>query len=515
MISGSSTESYPEFAHIGLRENPGKNLNQPSVVKTGQPRHKIMGGQLVLSNCEQTQSVNVLYLSTGLTIGWPSPTLPVLREDESILGGRTITVDEESWLGSLPYLGGLVATPFHSYINQNFGRKSTGYFTALSFALGWLCISFGNGIAIFCIGRFILGMGLSGTAVIGTLYIGETSQDDMRGRLGVIRGVLKHTGIILVYVIGTYLSVMNTALVCASFILVFLLSFFFMPESPMFLLEKGKTKETLDSYVWLRGGDTQFAEQEVTKLSAVVDSEKAGKKPSLREILSVKGTRKALIITAVLSITQQFGGLNVVYSYCASIIELTGGDVPPHIASFIASFAGLAGSVLTCFTSDRLGRKFFLISTNALMAILLVLLGVYSYLKSLGIDVSSAGLLPVICISLYCGLAIAGPFNIYYVVLSEIFRPEARGLGMIVANNDDSAEGAQIRWSDMGHWLRRNCLLKNALEGMVNGRRVRSRRRHQMIDDIKIYGSYAETRRRRKLGKIGERWVCSERPALG
>ncbi|XP_069691029.1 facilitated trehalose transporter Tret1-like isoform X2 [Periplaneta americana] len=378
--------------------------------------------------------VNVLYLSTGLTIGWPSPTLPVLREDESILGGRTITVDEESWLGSLPYLGGLVATPFHSYINQNFGRKSTGYFTALSFALGWLCISFGNGIAIFCIGRFILGMGLSGTAVIGTLYIGETSQDDMRGRLGVIRGVLKHTGIILVYVIGTYLSVMNTALVCASFILVFLLSFFFMPESPMFLLEKGKTKETLDSYVWLRGGDTQFAEQEVTKLSAVVDSEKAGKKPSLREILSVKGTRKALIITAVLSITQQFGGLNVVYSYCASIIELTGGDVPPHIASFIASFAGLAGSVLTCFTSDRLGRKFFLISTNALMAILLVSLGVYSYLKSLGIDVSSAGLLPVICISLYCGLAIAGPFNIYYVVLSEIFRPEARGLGMIVAN---------------------------------------------------------------------------------
>ncbi|KAJ4444950.1 hypothetical protein ANN_06749 [Periplaneta americana] len=38
----------------------------------------------------------------------------------------------------------------------------------------------------------------------------------------------------------------------------------------------------------------------------------------------------------------------------------------------------------------------------------------------------------------------------------------------------------------LGHWLRRNCLLKNVLEGMVNGRRVRSRRRYQMIDDIKI-----------------------------
>ncbi|KAJ4433233.1 hypothetical protein ANN_15491 [Periplaneta americana] len=49
-------------------------------------------------------------------------------------------------------------------------------------------------------------------------------------------------------------------------------------------------------------------------------------------------------------------------------------------------------------------------------------------------------------------------------------------------------------WLDQ--WLRINCLLKDALEGMMNGRRVRGRRRHQMIDDIKIYGSYAETRRK-------------------
>ncbi|KAJ4450199.1 hypothetical protein ANN_01606 [Periplaneta americana] len=41
----------------------------------------------------------------------------------------------------------------------------------------------------------------------------------------------------------------------------------------------------------------------------------------------------------------------------------------------------------------------------------------------------------------------------------------------------------------LGHWLRRNYLLKNTLERMVNGRRVRGRRRYQMIEDIKIYGS--------------------------
>ncbi|KAJ4438698.1 hypothetical protein ANN_14645 [Periplaneta americana] len=48
----------------------------------------------------------------------------------------------------------------------------------------------------------------------------------------------------------------------------------------------------------------------------------------------------------------------------------------------------------------------------------------------------------------------------------------------------------------LGHWLRINCLVKDALEGMVNGRRVRGRRRYQIIDEIKISGSYAETKRK-------------------
>ena len=38
----------------------------------------------------------------------------------------------------------------------------------------------------------------------------------------------------------------------------------------------------------------------------------------------------------------------------------------------------------------------------------------------------------------------------------------------------------------LGHWLRRNCLLKGALEGMVNGKKVRDRRRYHIIDIILI-----------------------------
>ena len=52
----------------------------------------------------------------------------------------------------------------------------------------------------------------------------------------------------------------------------------------------------------------------------------------------------------------------------------------------------------------------------------------------------------------------------------------------------------KINW--LGHWLRRNCLLKDALEGMVNGEMVHGRRRYQMIDYILISGLYADTKRK-------------------
>ena len=42
----------------------------------------------------------------------------------------------------------------------------------------------------------------------------------------------------------------------------------------------------------------------------------------------------------------------------------------------------------------------------------------------------------------------------------------------------------KIKW--LGHWLRRNCLLNDALEGMVNGKKVRGRRIYQLIDNIMI-----------------------------
>ena len=48
----------------------------------------------------------------------------------------------------------------------------------------------------------------------------------------------------------------------------------------------------------------------------------------------------------------------------------------------------------------------------------------------------------------------------------------------------------------LGHCLRRDCLLKDDLEGMVNQKKVRGRRRYQMIDYIMINGLYEDTKKK-------------------
>ena len=48
----------------------------------------------------------------------------------------------------------------------------------------------------------------------------------------------------------------------------------------------------------------------------------------------------------------------------------------------------------------------------------------------------------------------------------------------------------------LGHWLRRNCLMKDPLEGMVNGKKVRGGRRSQIIDNIMIHELYEDMKRK-------------------
>ena len=378
-------------------------------------------------------SANISSVVLGMIQGWPSPSLPLLRDKATSVTEEVISAEDESWIGSLAFLGALIASPVFSFINQKFGRKAAGYATAIPMIIGWLMIIFANNIILLYAARIILGSSMSGASIFVTMYVGEISEDGIRGALGTIRGISADLGIIFIYTAAPNFSIQTMGIIAISIPILFLFLYFWLPESPMYLLWKGKSEEAKKAYLWLRGGDQQAADEEMSKLKTVI-AKSEDNNTTFRELVSVRGTRKALYIIFVMAIVQQFSGMLVVFSYYETILQMTGSTIPPNLAAITFGIVNLIGSLFSYLCSDSAGRRMTLTVAQILQGVSLGALGSYLYARELGADVSIVGVLPVICLSLYCFCVIAGLANLFYVVLSEIFRPEARGLASNIAS---------------------------------------------------------------------------------
>ena len=363
--------------------------------------------------------------------GWSSPSIPLLQLKDTQIG-EPISDEDATWMGSLIHLSAVLVSPIYSYVNQNWGRKAAGYLTAIPLITGWILIIFANSVIHLYVARALMGMAMSGVNVFVVMYIGEISEDSIRGALGTIRGVAADSGIMFAYGIGPYLSVRNMGIVCLTTPLLFLVLFFWLPESPMYLLGRGKRQEALDAYKWLRGGDSELAEEEIRKLSVIVETNTEN--VTLKQLLSVRGTRNALLIAVVFAVVIQFSGMYVITSYASILFEQSGSSVSPDVSAIIIGVISVIGALVSLVGADLAGRRIILISTQVIEGVSLVGLATYLLAKQEGIDVTPVGILPVISISLYCFAIAAGVATLGYVVISEIFRPEARGLAMSVTS---------------------------------------------------------------------------------
>ncbi|KAJ9589414.1 hypothetical protein L9F63_017393, partial [Diploptera punctata] len=346
---------------------------------------------------------NLVSVTFGAVNGWTSPSLLILRNPETAVGGVPITLEEESWLSSILYLAALFFVPFFSHVSQTLGRKSAGYVTGAAFITGWLFIIFGESITLYLVARFFMGIGGSGINVFITMYCGEIAEDTVRGSLGTFRGLLANVGTIYMYAAGPYLTISMMATVSVIIPVLFVVALFFLPESPMYLMTKDKEEEAMKSLLWLCG-NKEAADLEMEELKIVVTEFKtnASKRFSLKDLLSFKGTRRALLLSFILAIVQQFSGIYVVVlGFCASIFEMAGTDLSPHISSVIIGFMLLTGSLLASFLTDFAGRRILIIVPQIILFLMLGALGLPTLL---------------------------------YVVIAEIFNPEARGIATLTVN---------------------------------------------------------------------------------
>jgi MFS family permease len=204
---------------------------------------------------------------------------------------------------------------------NKFGRKWTMMGLVAPFLIGWILLIFARNFVMLLIGRLFIGLAGGAFCISAPLYSAEIAEKEIRGIIGTFFQLLINLGILFVYCIGPYLSVLWTNITCALVAVAFGVVFFFMPESPVYLIIKNRDEEAKKSYKWLRG-ESFNPEHEIKELKdELAETEK--NKMRFSEVMKQRASKMATFIGFGLATFQQMSGINVVIFYSTRIFEVS------------------------------------------------------------------------------------------------------------------------------------------------------------------------------------------------
>lgn len=348
---------------------------------------------------------------------------PLLTSETPAVGTQPLSEDTVAWLGSINYLGTVLGTLFWGLTSDRLGRKHTSCLVAVPYIVSWVLVLTARTAAWLLAARFISGLANGGTTVNVPAFISEIAQDDCRGFFGCFLVLFINIGILYSYIIGTYLKYHGLA-ICALIIpVLFLITFSRLPDSPAFLLSKGRRAGAEQSLLWYRGGDRTLLNH-----SSIRSRDKGN--VSWFHLCSTKGNKKALIIGISLMCALQLSGIFTIISFAVHIFEMSGTPISPSQSAIIIAAVNLIFSCCCSVLVDRLGRKTLLIGPLVIIAAAQLTLGSYLFLFE-DVKVNSAlKWVPLVCLSLHVIAFATGLGPVPFVIKAEIFAPEVKGLAL-------------------------------------------------------------------------------------
>lgn len=319
-------------------------------------------------------------------------------------------------------VGGVAGGALIEYL----GRKRTIMATAVPFFLGWMLIAAAGNTAMVFAGRALCGFCVGVGSLAFPVYLGETIQPEVRGALGLLPTAFGNTGILLAFLVGTYLDWSQLAYFGAALPVPFFLLMLLAPETPRWYVTKGRAEEAHKALQWLRGKNINIDKEFRDLTRSQAESDRTGGN-ACGQLFSKK-YMPAILISLGLMLFQQFSGINAVIFYAKSIFEDSGSTINENVSSVAIAVVNFISTFIATAIIDRLGRKMLLYISSVSMIITLVGLGAYFYVKDVAkIDVTSCGWLPLACLIIYVlGFSIGfGP--IPWLMLGEILPSKIRG----------------------------------------------------------------------------------------
>lgn len=299
-----------------------------------------------------TFPVSLIVIQSGINLGWSSPVLPYFSSDDSFL--TNVSETELSWITSLMPLGAVVGAAPAGKIADLIGRKSAIALTAIPFLISWtILVFFGSTWTIqgIYIARFIGGLGAGSVGVLIPVYIGEIAEPKIRGALSAFFPFFLALGIVFAYAFGAIFQYVTYNVCCCLVIFPFLLSIYFLPESPMWLIHHDRSNQARQSLQTLRGFEYDVEEE----IQALVDEARSmrSKKGGLCGLGKTRYGRRSICICVGLMWFQQMCGIDAVLFYTVTTFQNAGSTIEPYLATVIVGLIQVVMAVLVGLIIDR------------------------------------------------------------------------------------------------------------------------------------------------------------------
>lgn len=352
------------------------------------------------------------------------------------------------WFVGCALIGSIIGVLMAGKLSDHWGRKVTMLVAAVFFSVSGIACAFVGSLEQLVVARILGGIGIGVVSIVSPLYISEVSIAQYRGRLVSLYQLAVTIGFLGAYLTNFQLlhfsqsgAVLNAGWMNLVFVsevwrgmlgfcslpaILFFCIIFFIPESPRWLILKGRDERAVRIFRKIYLSEVEVDTQ-LQDTKSVVQSETK----SDWKFLLQPGIFKAVLIGAAIAILGQFMGVNAVLYYGPTIFEeagLSGGDA--LFSQVLVGIVNVVTTIIAVFIIDKVGRKKLVYYGVSGMVLSLLLIGFYFHFsESMGLPNSFLlffFLFYVFC----CAISISA---VIFVLLSEMYPTRIRGMAMSIA----------------------------------------------------------------------------------
>ena len=328
---------------------------------------------------------------------------------------------------------------FGGRLSDGWGRRATIILLSIIFFVGTVAVVVAPNLEVLVLGRVMLGLAVGGASTVVPVFLAEMSPYEIRGSLSGRNELMIVVGQLAAFVVNAILG--NTLghiegvwrimfAVCALPAIVLFFGMLRMPESPRWLVDRGRSEDALRVLHKVRSPER--AEAEFEELTMVVKIDEAGETLGWRAIFTNKNLLKILGVGVGVGIAQQLTGINSIMYFGQTVLVESGFD---ESAALIANIApgviAVIGAIIALTMMDRFDRRKTFIIGFSLTTVSHLLIGLSSMALPVGNPIRPYVILFLVVLfvgSMQTFLNVA-----VWVYLSEIFPLHMRGFGMGVS----------------------------------------------------------------------------------